>query len=89
MLLAFSFVLTGCTFNPIDWDIDSGYDNEDDSNLEPDYEFNISATLDTITIKTSGVVEADTNGNIVALKNICMAKPIQVCPMILYLTQNI
>lgn len=68
MLLAFSFVLTGCTFNPIDWDIDSGYDDEDDSNLEPDYEFDISATLDTITIKTSGVVEADTNGNIVALK---------------------
>lgn len=67
VLLSFSFVFAGCTFNPIDFDIDSGYDEEDNVESEPDYDFNITSSLNSITIKVSGVGDVGTKANLVSL----------------------
>ena len=59
------FGLTGCSLTPLDWDINDGFDDED--YVAPDYEFSISADMETITFNISNVGEYGDNATLAAL----------------------
>ena len=59
------FGLSGCSLFDNDWDINDGYDEED--YIPPDYDFNISASLNEMTISVSNVGEYGQSSTIVAL----------------------
>lgn len=69
LLLIFPLVgclgLTGCSFDVQDWDINDGFDKED--YIPPEYDFDISATLDEITVKVSDIGYEGEVANLVAL----------------------
>jgi len=59
------FSLAGCSFIPVDWNINDGFDN--DNYIPPDYSFNISATSNNIVIDAKNIGDYGEEAKIVAL----------------------
>ena len=60
-----SFVLCGCNFTGIDFDINDGYDTEE--YIPPNYEFTVTASLDKLDLVISNVGQLGDTATLVAL----------------------